>query len=446
MDVPGTYRLVLVLVMLGLTLPTCFSMRNDAGHGISTVDTPYGLHLSFGGGGVVMGSVRCIWATGRRWSPSLNGSAVCRYGLAPDQLHLTSGGLTYTYTAGNFTGSLHEVTMVSIPRSPGSRVYYQCGSDAAWSDIFNFTIQAENVTTSANSSQPWIGVICDMGVKHSEDTVSSISKAVKQGNVQAVVHGGDISYANDYDPSANNAYIWQDYFNEVSHFAAYVPYMTCPGNHEAQFAFAGYLNWLRMPDISGSPFYHSFDYMGIHFLMFSTEHDFSNGSAQHGWMVKDLQRAHANRENVPWIIVIGHRPLYCSDLVLLKRCVEEAPVFRGYIEDLLNLYRVDVYISGHNHQYERSYPVYNLTATAKDYVDPKAPVYIVDGAAGCKESIDPSFEPSELVPWRAHHSDYFERSWLKIRATPKVLQFQLTSSADDRELDSFEITRSTVAH
>ena len=41
-------------------------------------------------------------------------------------------------------------------------------------------------------------------------------------------------------------------------------------------------------------------------------------------------------------------------------------------------------ISGHNHQYERSYPVYHGSPTQKDYINPKAPVYIVNGAAGNK--------------------------------------------------------------
>ncbi len=35
--------------------------------------------------------------------------------------------------------------------------------------------------------------------------------------------------------------------------------------------------------------------------------------------------------------------------------------------------------------YERLWPVYNLTVTAFDYVDPIAPVHIITGAAGCNE-------------------------------------------------------------
>lgn len=420
----------------------------------STVDTSYGFHLAFGNGGVQNG-VRCLWATARNYTATAgNGTATCSFGTTPSSLEHAASGRSYSYTAGNFTGSLHDVRMpiglITPMPKPGTRIFYRCGvSGGDWSATYNFTIQSENVTSTNETDvadQPWIGVVCDMGMDHSEHTIASISEQVQASAVQMVVHGGDISYANDYKPATSNAYVWQTYFDEVSHFAAYVPYMTSPGNHESQFSFAAYLNWLPMPNISGSPFYHSFDYMGIHFTMISTEHNFSNGSAQQQWIIEDLKKAAANRKNVPWIVVVGHRPLYCTDLVLLKRCNEEAPVFRSYLEWILNMFKVDVYISGHNHQYERSFPVYHLKATQKDYIDPKAPVYIVDGAAGCKEAIDPTFLPSELAPWRAKHSDWFGTSWLRMRASLRILQFQLISSEENKVIDEFDITRTVAVY
>ena len=46
---------------------------------------------------------------------------------------------------------------------------------------------------------------------------------------------------------------------------------------------------------------------------------------------------------------------------------------------------VDVIIQGHEHSYERLWPVYNETVTAKNYINPRAPVHIISGAAGCNE-------------------------------------------------------------
>ena len=57
---------------------------------------------------------------------------------------------------------------------------------------------------------------------------------------------------------------------------------------------------------------------------------------------QDLKRANENRARVPWVIVIGHRPLYCSSLFCYSRCHDQAPVYRSYLEDLLYQHHVDV--------------------------------------------------------------------------------------------------------
>ena len=39
--------------------------------------------------------------------------------------------------------------------------------------------------------------------------------------------------------------------------------------------------------------------------MMSTEHPYDIGSPQYEWLQADLQKANANRENVPWLILTG---------------------------------------------------------------------------------------------------------------------------------------------
>jgi hypothetical protein len=46
---------------------------------------------------------------------------------------------------------------------------------------------------------------------------------------------------------------------------------------------------------------------------------------------------------------------------------------------------VDLVISGHNHNYERTYPVYKSEPTSTGYDNPAAPVYAVVGSAGVSE-------------------------------------------------------------
>jgi hypothetical protein len=34
---------------------------------------------------------------------------------------------------------------------------------------------------------------------------------------------------------------------------------------------------------------------------------------QYHWLLKDLTAANKNRDATPWIIAMGHRPMYCSN-------------------------------------------------------------------------------------------------------------------------------------
>ena len=54
-------------------------------------------------------------------------------------------------------------------------------------------------------------------------------------------------------------------------------------------------------------------------------------------------------------------------------------------DDLLYEYGVDISFWAHEHSYERTFPVYNMTVmngTGSAYKDPGATVHIINGAAG----------------------------------------------------------------
>ena len=55
---------------------------------------------------------------------------------------------------------------------------------------------------------------------------------------------------------------------------------------------------------------YSFDYGSIHFMMMSTEHNFTQGSRQYEWMEQDLKNV--NRSLTPWVVIAGHRAMYTS--------------------------------------------------------------------------------------------------------------------------------------
>jgi len=138
-----------------------------------------------------------------------------------------------------------------------------------------------------------------------------------------------------------------------------------------------------------SPFY-SFDYKNVHFLAMSTGKSafipYAPGSAQYEFINDDLSKA-ANNTNVDWIIVYGYRPLYTSPTIH-----PSTEILRETYAPLFEKYGVDLVMTSHNHNYQRSYPlVYNVVhsrepiikdANASYYSMPGVPIYVVVGTAG----------------------------------------------------------------
>ena len=271
-----------------------------------------------------------------------------------------------------------------------------------------------------------------------------MNKRAKAKAYDLTVNVGDTGYADDYT-AGHNAKIFDQHFRNIEEHAATSPFMCVAGNHESQYKFAGYRNRLIMPKVSGAsaamaPFYYSFDYGPVHFLSYSSEHSFATGSEQWKFIKADLEAASAPaaRKTRPWIVVWSHRPLYCSDLMTWEdRCIHEATEYRANIEAILLEAGVDVHISGHNHQYERSWPVGGCSSEYKDcnishsYDNPGRPVHIVNGAGGDVEGIDNSWiKEQDRVPFRAYNDQGFHTGYSEVTVNMTHLHWEFFYSGD----------------
>lgn len=93
---------------------------------------------------------------------------------------------------------------------------------------------------------------------------------------------------------------------------------------------------------------YSFDYKSVHFVSITTEPLYETSPEDFGqvlaWLRKDLSRAHANRAERPWIVVQGHRPLYCTSIEP-GACDEKTEILRSAgLEQVLLDFKVDVYL------------------------------------------------------------------------------------------------------
>jgi hypothetical protein len=108
------------------------------------------------------------------------------------------------------------------------------------------------------------------------------------------------------------------------------------------------------------PFY-SYDYNKVHFLVMSAKSVYYKGSEQYNFVLEDLKKASEN-ESVNWIVVSSYGPPYTSP--------SEHTAFKELREvyhPIFEQYGVDLVLSAHNHNYQRTYP---LTYNPNDSGEP----------------------------------------------------------------------------
>eukprot|EP01116_Phalansterium_solitarium_P008088 TRINITY_DN2134_c0_g1_i1.p2 TRINITY_DN2134_c0_g1~~TRINITY_DN2134_c0_g1_i1.p2 ORF type:complete len:528 (-),score=174.99 TRINITY_DN2134_c0_g1_i1:190-1668(-) len=361
-----------------------------------------------------------------------------RYGTKSGVYGSSAAGTYDTYNAGVFgwKGWVHTVSLSGLQTS--TRYFYQAGTDGDWSQEFSF------VTGSATpnpSDTLTYAVVADMGTRipMGYAVTNQIIADTKKEQYALVIHAGDVCYAGTGSTDEFEE-IWDVWGDQVQDLAANVPYMFAPGNHEHYYNWSSYMTRFRMPSEQCGGFgnfWYSIDYGTTHFVFFSTEHPYDVGSPQRTWLDQDLTKAVANRAQRPWIIAVGHRPMYNSDTDEWGAHspgstiqVELDPVFKNY--------GIDLYINGHMHMYERVHPVFNGTVaqTGNDYVNPGATAHVTQATAGVFQ--DSSFVNPQPA-WSANRNNRFGYGKMTINGTH--LHYTYLHQDDGSVLDEFSIEK-----
>nr|CAD7595216.1 unnamed protein product [Timema genevievae] len=336
------------------------------------------------------------WSTVNDTSHMVEGSWV-EYGL--DVLNLTANS-SYSGTTSFRNQYIHRVKLTDL--EPGSVYVYHCGSELGWSPVFWFKTRP-----AGQSWSPMLAVYGDLGNSYAE-SLTLLQKEAQRGLYDAFIHAGDFA-------------VGDEFLRQIESIAGYVPYMTCPGNHEQANNFSDYRNRFSMPgDTEG--LWYSFDVGPIHFISISTEVYYF---LEYGFELtcKTIATLAENRALRPWIIVYGHRPMYCSNENTDDCTTNQTQTRTGFmellgkgLEDLLYDYGVDLEIWAHEHSYERLWPIYNYQvyngSLNSPYSNPEAPVHVVTGSAGCSEFHDPF--KSEQPYWSAFRSSNYGYNRLKV--------------------------------
>ncbi|CAD8101777.1 unnamed protein product [Paramecium sonneborni] len=203
-----------------------------------------------------------------------------------------------------------------------------------------------------------------------------------------------------YDLESENCLRGEQWLSRISLFTSQYPFMIAPGNHDGGYDYKQtflrqnfqmlYLNEYDTSNYQNN--FYSFNIGLVHFIQYDPvmivyKADPNNSTQERllSQFKNDLIQAVQNRQEVPWIVVFTHYPIYCNYMDD-DQCVHNFHYLAEF-EKLFQEYHVDLYISGHQHNYQRNMPYYqnhsvSFQIDGNKYYNYESPISIIEGAGG----------------------------------------------------------------
>ncbi|MEM9188160.1 MAG: metallophosphoesterase [Myxococcota bacterium] len=363
-------------------------------------------------------SVRIAW-TSRTGAP-----AVVRYAADPTgewtEVAAARELFDRARTAQEADYSAYDATLEGL--QPGSAYCYEIVEDG--------TVLARNLrfdTAWEGTDRPVnILVLGDSG-NGSEEQLA-IRDAFMGESYDVFLHVGDMAYGDGefFEFEARFFDVYQTLMHRTPVFPAI-------GNHEYKTELGRpyrdvYHNLENAWRERDKELYYSFDYGNIHFTALDSNDamlipiylDFDGLETQDmfDWMIDDISSSDAD-----WKIVYMHHPFYSSS----ERGIREGSieVFRTLLEEL----GVDLILAGHDHHYERSFPI----VEGCNNVNPTGVTEIIAGGAGA--GIRDIEFPNSWHSARIYNGD---NSYLRVEIHGCRLRGEALNTANE-VVDEFEL-------
>ncbi len=325
---------------------------------------------------------RTVPAELRAYTDGINGETVWTYHAAISELR---PGSTYSYAVTADNDASAQPFSATFRTAPRGRA------------AFRFTSFGDLATPNTQ----WV-----LSYGQSAYAVAAVE------SFQPLFHllNGDLCYA-DLNPAVQPE-VWRDFGNNNQASAANRPWMPCPGNHETEFnngpqGFTSYLTRYTLPDNHAPGFrgrWYSFRVGSVLFVSLDADdvvyqdagafvagpspltpapatgnpaiqpgtslyiRGYSRG-AQTAWLERTLAAARADT-SIDWIVAQMHQIAASSSATGNG---SDLGIREAWLP-LFDRYEVDLVLTGHDHDYERSFPVRGYDAAAGREAATGAPV------------------------------------------------------------------------
>jgi len=300
--------------------------------------------------------------------------------------------------AENEARTIHELRLTGL--QAGTAYAYRATWDGGATETYEFK------TAPPPGAKRWRLAV--YGDSRSDPTAhSAVVAQILAAKPDLVLHTGDlVSDGRQYD-------LWKpQFFEPLAPLMARIPLFPCLGNHEGNSEH--YYRYFSLPNNEA---WYSFDYANAHFLCLDSCQPYTEGTEQYRWLEQDLRNAQAD-----WLIAFFHHPLFSCHPT---RSINGN---RWAWQPLFQKYGVDLVFTGHDHHYQRTYPV---GSAAMDPLTPVLHFTTGGGGAGLYPVQPYSYT---RVAQAVHHGLLldFDGTVLRARAVDK----------EGNEIDSFVVDQS----
>jgi len=307
-------------------------------------------------------------------------------------------------------GWLRRVVLRGL--QPATRYEYRVAGGSATESHWSACFEARTAPALLGAAFT-AAFFCDTGlIGRTDGNASGTAQIYRELLADAplfLLGGGDYAYANRDERFPRVADAVDEWFHQAEPLLARTPLLAQYGNHEIVLK-EDYRDWA--PRFAHPPGHddqrsYSYDVAGVHFAHLFCPDRAPAGYHTH-WLDQDLAAARAR--GCPWLVVMQHEPIFAHGT-----SHPAYPLVRDMIVPVLERHWVDLHLSGHDQNYERTFPLRDATSAEPRVMSPnrdyyrqgEGVVYAKVSPAGKKSEIGNRFSrlPAAAPPFIAMRDD-----------------------------------------